>query len=233
MCGQGEIWNGKKISLIIDHKNGIRDDNRLFNLQILCPNCNATLETHRGKHLKIKNRCQGCGKNVSSKTKYCMVCYKEIKSKQIKYSKTIQRIEKINSITQQCINKTNSTVLLNTIDFSKFGWVKKLSEIINIQPSKVNSFMKKYFSEFYETKCFKKCNDEKVAFVKKSNIIKNKEITEEKRSERKNVILNSNIDFNKRGWLTKVSKLLNINKTVCLKWFKRNMNDFYEQHKIN
>ena len=46
LCGQDEIWNGKKMSLILDHVNGIYNDNRLFNLRIVCPNCNATLPTH-------------------------------------------------------------------------------------------------------------------------------------------------------------------------------------------
>lgn len=45
-CGLGEIWNGEKISLILDHVNGINNDNRIENLRILCPNCNATLLTH-------------------------------------------------------------------------------------------------------------------------------------------------------------------------------------------
>lgn len=55
MCGQTEMWNGKKISLILDHINGIHNDNRIENLRILCPNCNATLETHCGKNLRIKS----------------------------------------------------------------------------------------------------------------------------------------------------------------------------------
>ncbi len=51
-CSQGEIWRGKKISLILDHKDGDRKNNELNNLQILCPNCNATLDTHCGKNRK-------------------------------------------------------------------------------------------------------------------------------------------------------------------------------------
>lgn len=56
MCGQDEMWRGIKISLILDHINGINNDNTLDNLRILCPNCNATLDTHCSKNRKIKTR---------------------------------------------------------------------------------------------------------------------------------------------------------------------------------
>lgn len=46
LCGQNEIWKGKILALILDHINGVNNDNRLENLQIVCPNCNATLPTH-------------------------------------------------------------------------------------------------------------------------------------------------------------------------------------------
>lgn len=54
MCGQGENWNGKKMSLILDHINGDKYNNRIENLRIVCPNCNATLETNGGRNIKNK-----------------------------------------------------------------------------------------------------------------------------------------------------------------------------------
>lgn len=50
LCGQGEEWRGEPLSLILDHINGVADDNRLENLRIVCPNCNATLSTHCGRN---------------------------------------------------------------------------------------------------------------------------------------------------------------------------------------
>jgi hypothetical protein len=49
LCGLGETWRGKRITLILDHVNGVHDDNRLENLRIVCPNCAATLDTHSAK----------------------------------------------------------------------------------------------------------------------------------------------------------------------------------------
>jgi len=54
MCGQGENWRGRHMSLILDHINGIYNDDRIENLRIICPNCNATLDTHCGKISSIE-----------------------------------------------------------------------------------------------------------------------------------------------------------------------------------
>jgi predicted RNA-binding Zn-ribbon protein involved in translation (DUF1610 family) len=55
-CGNKGEWLGEPITLILDHINGINNDNRLENLKFVCPNCNAQLETHcqGSKVFKIK-----------------------------------------------------------------------------------------------------------------------------------------------------------------------------------
>jgi transposase-like protein len=64
LCGQGELWHGRRMSLILDHVNGVADDNRLENLRIVCANCNATLDTHCGRNTRVpraERACAGCG----------------------------------------------------------------------------------------------------------------------------------------------------------------------------
>jgi hypothetical protein len=49
-CGN-TAWNGSPIPLELDHINGRREDNRLANLRLLCPNCHAQTPTYRGRNI--------------------------------------------------------------------------------------------------------------------------------------------------------------------------------------
>lgn len=110
-CGQDENWNGEHMSLILDHINGKNNDNRLENLQIVCPNCNATLETTcRGfsklermkkkffnnktdkfKKNLIKYYCE-CGVEINKESKYCQKCY-NIKRRKIINRPSLKQLE--------------------------------------------------------------------------------------------------------------------------------------------
>lgn len=48
-------WMGKEIPLHLDHVNGIRSDNRLGNLRVLCPNCHALTPTWGGRNHKARS----------------------------------------------------------------------------------------------------------------------------------------------------------------------------------
>jgi len=75
LCGQGELWCGRRMSLILDHINGKGRDHRLENLRIVCPNCAATLDTHCGRKLRLEPiSCARCGRDFPPRyaaQRYC------------------------------------------------------------------------------------------------------------------------------------------------------------------
>lgn len=77
ICGINE-WNGKPISLQLHHINGNSQDNRIDNIQLLCPNCHSQTENFGGKNIKIKSEihyCSICGEKLKTKNSHlCINC---------------------------------------------------------------------------------------------------------------------------------------------------------------
>jgi len=77
LCGVGELWRGRRMALILDHINGVADDHRLENLQVVCPNCAATLLTHCGRQNRLElvpRNCLHCATSfwpAYPKQRYC------------------------------------------------------------------------------------------------------------------------------------------------------------------
>ena len=128
ICGLNK-WNGKTLSLELDHINGINTDNRLENLRFLCPNCHSQTSTYGSKNkdvsvaefeitpkvrsdieqefLLIPNI-----KKVSQKTGYKYKVVKEVVSELgltkphlkhvIRYDKDYSETQRFESISQAC-----------------------------------------------------------------------------------------------------------------------------------
>ena len=55
ICKIGPIWNEQRMPLLLDHINGINNDNRLNNLRFICSNCDTQLPTYKSRNRKSKN----------------------------------------------------------------------------------------------------------------------------------------------------------------------------------
>lgn len=87
LCGNIE-WNGKPIPLELHHINGDHHDNRIENLQLLCPNCHAQTDNYskpktvKSNEKKVVATCSICGKDLTDipKSGMCAKCYNKHRS---------------------------------------------------------------------------------------------------------------------------------------------------------
>ena len=135
ICGQEPFWNGKELTLILDHINGYNTDDRLENLRWVCPNCNYQLDTTNGKNKNHKEKkikyCLDCGKIISNKSIRCLEC--EIKNRKTDEVKGLSREELKKLIRNTSFTKIGK--MFNVSDNAVRKWCdkyhlpKKVSEI--------------------------------------------------------------------------------------------------------
>jgi Zn finger protein HypA/HybF involved in hydrogenase expression len=121
VCFNKGIYNDKPLSLQLEHINGISDDNRLSNLEFLCPNCHSQTDTYAGKGSKGKRKVFNGPKST-----------KNFNENKLESDKNLW--EKI---------KTDSS-----IGFGAWGWKGRLSKKIGINPRHVVPWIKRIDEDF-------------------------------------------------------------------------------------
>lgn len=129
ICGLTE-WLGKPLIIQLHHINGNNADNRLENLQMLCPNCHSQTESYCGKANtnSIKNHCKDCGKEILKESIYCPIC-------SFKHKRKVKRPTK-----EQLI-----------LDFKELKNIKAIGKKYNVSDNAIRRWLT-YYSLPFKTK---------------------------------------------------------------------------------
>jgi hypothetical protein len=133
-CGNAGEWIGQKITLQLEHKNGINNDNRLENLCFLCPNCHSQTPTWGAKRMKKDYFCDICGAETCGYGKKCSKCDGNDKRKfnisqeEMKALLLVESIESIGrryGVNGNSIRKRCKVMNISLPKFPRGHWVKK------------------------------------------------------------------------------------------------------------
>lgn len=165
ICGR-HTWQGRPLVCQIHHINGNRNDNRLENLQMLCPNCHSQTDNFQTKNTFIYNPkdkiCKNCGKTFKAKyddQRYCSSkCRYEYELKhprkiEVPYTKEYMEelCKKYNSLEEMgvAINKSKEAVkrylILHNL-FKKYKFNKDFYNKPIIQYNLDGDFIKEWSS---------------------------------------------------------------------------------------
>lgn len=124
-CRDCEIesdWNGKPITLQLEHINGVNDDHRLENLCFLCPNCHSQTATYAGRNKRVVIHPQS--------------------NAETKRAKERARVEDTSSRIRALLEAVPSEA------FNGWGAKKAVAAIVGIPQGKLMYYIRQYAPEF-------------------------------------------------------------------------------------
>ncbi|QKF94089.1 HNH endonuclease [Fadolivirus algeromassiliense] len=151
-CGITNEWNGKPLTLQLDHINGDHNDNRFDNLAIRCPNCHTQTENYgnknkayqkdgyRDKHKlhklepKKEYKCIDCNIEIYSGSDRCRECYKKHNRivERPSYDQLKQEIEQLGYVgTGKKYGLTDNAVRKWLKNYEKDNTNKNMSDDLN------------------------------------------------------------------------------------------------------
>lgn len=154
-CGLGPEWNGKKLVMVLDHKNGMRNDHRLENLWMLCPNCNAQQPTFcTGSKNPSKIKVALPDKEQFTKDFYSMSTFELVKKYEV-HNGTLNRWRKLYSLDKKprgvhparYRKKADRGTLLEEVQIFT---VQELSELYNVKDKTIELWIRDYGLQDYK-----------------------------------------------------------------------------------
>lgn len=142
-CGNIGEWKGKKLSLQLEHKNGVNNDNRIENLEFLCPNCHSQSETFAGRNNK-------CSQQYIKKLKKTINIHIKKSKKNMSYCSCGTSIKKSSTKCQNCHHKDLRKIkirptyeeLINSV--STIGYTAT-GKKYNVSDNAIRKWIKYYF----------------------------------------------------------------------------------------
>lgn len=138
ICGLTE-WLGEKINLHLHHINGDNRDNRIENLQVLCPNCHSHTDNYCKKKKKVTSVNVKFENNINKRIKNrytCLNCEKEFTGRNKIFCSNNCRIE---------YSKRGEPSITELVDaFKKYGNYTKVGKYFNVSDNAVRKWCKFY-----------------------------------------------------------------------------------------
>lgn len=189
-CGLTE-WMGKPIPLELHHVNGNPNDNRLENLQLLCPNCHAQTDNYCAKNIK--------GNTRNYEKRYCKICGNILEPQQKLYCSS------------DCENKRKEKEhyeikdkVYNIINVKHITSIREIAKELNISRDRVKNSLK-YCSCYDEIISLFKENKRKYKSVKSKICISKEEL----------------IELLRRYSFLQIGKIYNVSDNAVRKWCKK------------
>lgn len=131
ICGITE-WQGKTLSLELDHINGENNDNRLENLRFLCPNCHSQTTTYGSRNQKITES----NYDITNELRDLVIGkYLELKNqKKVAETLNIKHVVVKQIISEAGLGKSNQKYVIqydsNMQEINRFGTISECCEFL-------------------------------------------------------------------------------------------------------